>query len=652
MTILTDTVARQSEPVADVVRAEAQPAEARAQLRRIRSVTIAIAIIWLVIAAGLVWWISDRLMTAEVNDLAASADYETVTTTRVVDRLFTEMESVSNMVASQAQVIALATRYRTSQPGYADLEREQRAVQFTGDPLARQVGNYMNDLAADLRYARIYLTNMSDDTVIASNWAADDSIVGMIYTGRPYLLDALADGNGSSFGIARLLKTPSYFVASRVDDSNGTPLGAVTIKFDAPDVAHYLTGRHVALIVNPQGRVITASSEAFMLRNVATLLPPDTVAPPDGEEELGDPVDIRQIPGKADQWLVDGVPYLLRQQQLTDMPYKLLTLASLERLGPMHIQQLAIGALGAGLGLALVLLGGRTASQFAERRLRAEQERVIQIHEAAERDLTIKVHERTAELAESNASLEAEVDRRHGLEVRLRESLDSVNSALAQQRDFVALVSHEFRGPLAVIAAAADNISHTRTEEDDAITQRTSRIRQTVKRMTMLIENVLAGDRVSAEGAPRTTTELFDLNDMMSSAPTGLDDDSASRVQIVHADKAMVNGDRYLLEVALQNLIQNALKYSPAPNPVTVRLSVDGGVASVEVSDQGPGVRQEDRELIFAKYYRAAGQRTKGSGLGLFLSREIARQHGGDLVLAASGTGGSTFRLSLPVTTA
>lgn len=624
----------------------------RAQISRIRRVTFACAVIWLLVSIAFVGWLSNRRMATELENVAASAEYEAVTTMRVMDRLFTEMESVSNMVASQAQVIDLATRYRTDQPGAIDLTREQRADLFTSDPLVRRVGDYMDALAADLRYARIYLTNMSNDTVTASNWAADDSIVGMIYTGRPYLLDAMDHGNGSSFGIARLLKTPSYFVASRVDDANGTPLGAVTIKFDAPDVAHYLTGSHIALIVNPQGRVITSSSQPFMLRNVAALLPSGTVAPPDGEEEIGDPVDVRPMAdaGPSDQWLIDGKPYLVRQQLLTNTPYRLVILASLERLAPMRVQQLIIGALAAGLGLAMILLGSRIAAQLAERRLRAEQERVIEIHQAAERDLTIKVRERTAELAETNASLEAEVGRRQGLEVKLRQSLDSVNSALSQQRDFVALVSHEFRGPLAVIAAAAENISHATSDNAGSdISLRTGRIRQTVRRMSMLIENVLAGDRITVEGTPTTTDELFSLNEMVNSTLAGLDDEAGRRLNIIHADPAVVNGDRYLLEVALQNLIQNALKYSPSESPITVRQSVDSNMAFVDVTDHGSGVRLEDRALIFTRYYRAAGQRTPGSGLGLFLSREILRRHGGDIELTASDKSGSNFRLSLPL---
>lgn len=66
------------------------------------------------------------------------------------------------------------------------LTPQQRVAQFTRDPLVRKVGDFMNALSGDLRYTRIYMNNMSDDTVIASNWTVADSIVGLIYSGRPY----------------------------------------------------------------------------------------------------------------------------------------------------------------------------------------------------------------------------------------------------------------------------------------------------------------------------------------------------------------------------------------------------------------------------------------------------------------------------------
>lgn len=318
---------------------------------------------------------------------------------------------------------------------------------------------------------------------------------------------------------------------------------------------------------------------------------------------------------------------------------------------PFQIDSSLARVMAVGILIHLVLLSAAVArrAQLAERSLSAEKDRVIALSRSAERELTAKVRERTAELAERNATLNAEIDRRHLLEAKLRRSLDQVNDALAQQRNFVTLVSHDFRGPLAVIAAAAENIAHSVPGSTDGIRLRTTRIRQTVKRMSMLIENVLADERLGAGEAPPAVMEIFELNDVLRSARAALDDYAASRVSFILADEATVEGSPTLVEIALHNLIHNALKYTSATDCVIVRLSTDQGLAFIHVMDRGIGVAPEYHELIFMKYYRVPGQRTKGSGLGLYISREIARQHGGDLTLTTSDARGSTFRLSLPL---
>ena len=590
-------------------------------------------------------------MAEELDSLAASAEYEANTTARVVNRLFIEFTSMANMLTEQKEVVQLATRYRVDPPGFAELTREERAVKFTSDPLVRRVGDLMTKLSEDLNYARIYMNNLSHDTVTASQWSETFNIVGQIYTGRAYLINALRNGSGQQFGIARLNKTASYFVTSRIDDAKGVPLGSVTVKFDAPDMARYLTGRHIALIVNRQGRVTTASSASFMLRNVSALLPQGALRASDNLESPGEPMRIEAPTNSTQvgQWLIEGRPYLIRRQPLTDAQYLLLTLAELDHLMPMRRQHLWVTGFVAAFGVVLILFSGRLIAQRAERRLKTEQDRILAISQAAERDLAIKVRERTAELAESNASLKSEMDRRQLLEEKLRQSLSSVNDALAQQRDFVAMVSHEFRGPLAVIAAAVDNLLASSAAASDSNRLRIAKIGRTVERISMLIENVLAGDRLSAGQTGFKPVEVFDLNEILQTVEAGLDEDAAKRLSFIGGHKAVIKGDRILLEIVVQNLIQNALKYSEPTTPVTVVLSTDKGVAFVKVRDQGVGVALSDRELIFMKYYRVAGQRINGSGLGLYISREIARQNGGDLNLDSSDATGSTFCLSLPL---
>lgn len=318
---------------------------------------------------------------------------------------------------------------------------------------------------------------------------------------------------------------------------------------------------------------------------------------------------------------------------------------------PLRIDGSLARLLAVGTLIHLVLLSAAVAkrARLAEHNLSKEKDRTIALAQFAEQELTIKVQERTAELAESNASLKEEMDRRHLLELKLRQSLASVNDALARKQDFIALVSHEFRAPLAVIAATADNLSFSVGEDASRFRSGIAKIRRAIKRMSMLIENILAGEQLTAGRMPSPAIEAFDLNKILYNAKAGLDDESARRVRFISGENTMVNGDHNLLEIALQNLIHNALKYSPKDGLVTVAVSIDEGHAIIDVADDGSGISIEDSDLIFQKYYRVAGQKAGGSGLGLYISREIARQHGGDLVLAASDPGGSTFRLSLPL---
>ena len=370
---------------------------ARGQQRTptVRRVTLGVMALWLVVVAGAGWWMSQRSTSAWLARLASSAEYEGETTARVINRLFTEMSSVANMVAHQSQVIQLAKLYRHDPPGFADLPRQERANTFARDQLVRKVGDYMNALSSDLHYGRIYMNNLSDDTVATSNWADSDSIAGMIYTRRAYLMDAMREGVGYSFGIARLLKIPSYFVASRIEDENDEPLGSVTVRFDASEVARYLTGQHVALIVNRQGRVTTASSESFMLRNVAALLPPEALAPPEDEEGPGEPMNLSALNGESaadGQWLIDGNPYLLQRHALSNTRYQLLTLADLSPMASMRKGHVSLALAVAGVGLVLILLSSRLIGQAMARR---EDERF-----AANNDLLTGLPNRRAVLAE------------------------------------------------------------------------------------------------------------------------------------------------------------------------------------------------------------------------------------------------------------
>jgi signal transduction histidine kinase len=266
-----------------------------------------------------------------------------------------------------------------------------------------------------------------------------------------------------------------------------------------------------------------------------------------------------------------------------------------------------------------------------------------------ERGLERRVNERTQELHQ-------EIESRERLQVQLKDALATERAALANQRQFVAMLSHEVRTPLAIIDTTAQRLDMRLESTLPDLVPKVEKIRRAVQRLTHLLENCLAAERLDGKGL-ELHLEDFDLRAYLANhfAERMLAD--SHRILLNLPDEAVaVRCDRHLFEVALWNLVENALKYSPANRPVHLRLitaasaGVPVGQVAIEVRDEGAGVRPEDRERIFERFFRSEGlARIPGAGLGLHLAQVLARRHGGDLVLAPSEPGeGAIFVLTLP----
>ncbi len=262
---------------------------------------------------------------------------------------------------------------------------------------------------------------------------------------------------------------------------------------------------------------------------------------------------------------------------------------------------------------------------------------------------------RTAELTQSNAQLTQEMRERQALQKLLEEALQTERQALATQRQFVAMLSHEFRTPLAIIDATTQRLDMQLEKTQPELMSRTDKIHRAIQRLLNLLENCLAENRLAASDLV-LHMEHLDLCDFLRHT-YGVDGlQTSSRIHLeLPVDAQWVNCDRHFFDVALSNLVGNALKYSPIGSLITISLrvsQVDGAPDQilVQVVDQGHGVTQQDRERIFEKFRRGENnQNTSGAGLGLHLARELARRHGGDVVLEPSSTApGTTFTLSLP----
>ncbi|MFH0134909.1 sensor histidine kinase [Variovorax sp. VaC1] len=218
-----------------------------------------------------------------------------------------------------------------------------------------------------------------------------------------------------------------------------------------------------------------------------------------------------------------------------------------------------------------------------------------------------------------------------------------------RQREFVAIVSHEFRTPLAIIDAVAHALELSPSGQDDRVKSSVEKIRRADRRLSSLIENILLDDALDI--GPGPVTQRFDLWDAIESIRSiGLPDENARLNITLAPGEAWCRGDQTRVEVAIRNLIQNALKYSPLNTMVDVQCAVIEDSFSMLVSNKGQPIPESEKNSLFERYFRGSGSsKVPGSGLGLHISRTIARQYGGDVVLLSSDEEATLFRLMLPL---
>ncbi|CAO3423569.1 sensor histidine kinase [Azospirillum doebereinerae] len=218
-----------------------------------------------------------------------------------------------------------------------------------------------------------------------------------------------------------------------------------------------------------------------------------------------------------------------------------------------------------------------------------------------------------------------------------------------EQRNFIAMLSHEFRSPLASIDSAVQMIEITGEIGDPATLKRLDRVRSTTRKLVDLVEMFLSSDALD-QGALALRPEPVPLGSVLDSALDGLTVAGAeTRVTLsVEAPERPVRVDTQFLGVALSNLVQNALRYSAPDTPVAVTAREEPGGVAISVADQGRGMTPEEVERIGSIYFRAASAKgTKGSGVGLYLTQKIVAAHGGTLgVDSVMGTG-SVFTIRL-----
>ena len=216
--------------------------------------------------------------------------------------------------------------------------------------------------------------------------------------------------------------------------------------------------------------------------------------------------------------------------------------------------------------------------------------------------------------------------------------------------DLFATVVHELRAPLTVMRGQAQlarryvgkDPARERGAIDSALAQ--------MDRMARLISELLNQSRLSSN-ALSLNVVAFELAGAVTEAIARHEYGETARISLERPSAEVgVRGDPKRIAQILDNLLDNAVKYSPADSPIEVSLTVQGAEAHVRVADRGVGVPADERIMLFAPFYRTSKtSHVPGTGLGLHISQQLATRHGGRLWLEASSDAGSVFAFALPL---
>jgi signal transduction histidine kinase len=216
--------------------------------------------------------------------------------------------------------------------------------------------------------------------------------------------------------------------------------------------------------------------------------------------------------------------------------------------------------------------------------------------------------------------------------------------------DELAHVIHDLKNPLSTIALEVELMdAKFAGQESDDVAQAIGRIRRNVSFLDRLVYELmdactLSRGRFSIRRAP---CELGAL--VIGAVDRAVPSPERHRVILDVGERAEVMADELRIERVIANLIDNALKYTPSGGGIAVRLTADEASAQVSVCDTGPGLTSEEIEILFQPYRRAATSRARpGTGLGLYVSKQIVEAHGGTIGVESIRGNGARFHFALP----
>jgi two-component system sensor histidine kinase SenX3 len=222
----------------------------------------------------------------------------------------------------------------------------------------------------------------------------------------------------------------------------------------------------------------------------------------------------------------------------------------------------------------------------------------------------------------------------------------------AIRRDFVANISHELKTPIGALSILSEAVLEA-SDDKEAVEKFAGRMQIEAKRLTDLVQEIINLSRLQ-DGDPLKNAQPYSMSDLINQA---IDESRLTaekrKISLVFIPTTdyLVLGDRSQLEMAVSNLVENAINYSPDSTQVAIVLTCKDKLVEISVTDQGIGIPEKEIERIFERFYRvdpARSRATGGTGLGLSIVKHVATNHGGDISVWSNEGSGSTFTIRLP----
>jgi two-component system, OmpR family, sensor histidine kinase CiaH len=220
-----------------------------------------------------------------------------------------------------------------------------------------------------------------------------------------------------------------------------------------------------------------------------------------------------------------------------------------------------------------------------------------------------------------------------------------------EQQNFMMAITHELKTPIAVSKLNLETVQKHKLSD----AQQEKLIQNTLtetNRLDTLCNNLLLSSQMEG-GGYKDLKEEINLSVLLEEAINAFANRFQNRKVLKNIEQDIfVLGDAFLLQMAVNNLLENALKYSSKEKPIILNLSKEKDKALIQIIDEGQGIAEEEKKLVFKKFYRIGNEATKlakGTGLGLYLTEKICKTHDSNITIQNNPTGGSIFTFALNI---